>query len=78
MQSQRLSFAKKNLLQRSADAVFVAYEMLEEYDEKSIRDFLVGDIIVAAVAVVSGLEESNIVDEVVKQARKKQLQTASV
>ncbi len=74
MKSERLSFAKRALLTRSAEALFTAYEMLEEYDEESIREFLEGDVTVAAVSVVSGIDEPALVDEVVKQASKIQRQ----
>lgn len=74
MSSERLSFAKRPLLIRSAEALFTAYEMLEEYDEESIREFLEGDVTVAAVSVVSGIDEPALVDEVVKQASKIQRQ----
>ncbi|WP_339145205.1 hypothetical protein [Pseudoalteromonas galatheae] len=74
MSSERLSFAKRPLLIRSAEAIFTAYEMLEEYDEEGIREFLEGDITVAAVSVVSGIDEPALVDEVVKQASKLQHQ----
>ena len=74
MSSERLSFAKRPLLIRSAEALFTAYEMLEEYDEESIREFLEGDVTVAAVSVVSGIDEPALVDEVVKQASKLQRQ----
>ena len=38
MKSERLSFAKRALLTRSAEALFTACEMLEEYDEESSID----------------------------------------
>jgi hypothetical protein len=74
MKKEKLSFAKKPLLERCAEGLFTAYEMLSEYDEEDIREFLNGEITLAAVGVVSGIKEELIINEVVKQAKRSQLE----
>ncbi|EEQ05830.1 MULTISPECIES: hypothetical protein [Yersinia] len=70
----RLSFERKKLLYRTADALSVAYDNLESLSSDEVREFIEGgDITVAALAYVTGLQEDEIIEEAVKQAKKREL-----
>jgi hypothetical protein len=72
MSDKRLSFAKRPLLKRSADAVFEAYDFLIEYDVDDIQEFLGGDVAIAAVSCVTGIDEETIITEIIKQSKQHQ------
>ncbi len=72
----RLSFERKKLLRRAAEGLSVAYDDLDTLPANDVLERISegGDIIVAALAYVTGLEEDEIIGEAVKQAVKREKQ----
>ena len=62
----RLSFER-----RAAQSLELAYEELGEMDAAEVCTFLAGDITLATVAYVTGLDEEEIRNEAVRQARRR-------
>ena len=68
----RLSFERNTLLVRTVEGLHVAYEDLPTLPPELTRERVSGgDILVAALAHVTGLDEVEIIEAAVKQARKR-------
>jgi hypothetical protein len=70
----RLSFEKKTLLHRTAYSLCVAYEHLNTMPVAEVSEYLQGDVLIAALAHVTGFEEAEIYNEAIKQANKRERQ----
>ncbi|EKN4699686.1 hypothetical protein JE939_002858 [Yersinia ruckeri] len=69
----RLSFERRKLLSRTADALSVAYDDLGRMSPDDVRERIEGgDITVSALAYATGLSEEEIIEEAVKQAKKRE------
>ena len=67
--TERQTPERRALLIRAAESLELAYEELGEMDAAEVCTFLTGDITLAAVAFVTGLDEEEVRNEVVRQAR---------
>lgn len=68
---ERLSFERRKLLIRTAESLSVAYDGLTAMTPEEVQEFIGnGDVTLAALAYVTGFEESEIINEVMKQVRK--------
>lgn len=67
----RLSFARKELLRRAAESLYVTYDDLSILSPDDVLERISGgDITVAALSYVTGLEETDIISETVKLSEK--------
>ncbi|WP_275234093.1 hypothetical protein [Pantoea ananatis] len=67
----RLSFARKELLRRAAESLYVTYDDLCILSPDDVLERIGGgDITVADLSYVTGLEEKDIITETVKLSEK--------